>query len=102
MQTIVFDVETGPLAESELSALLPPFDPAEVKTGNLKEPAKIAEKLAEAEARFKGVPAESDAPPKPLGNNPSRTQGGASGAQTQEETLDQMRKRVFSMPLPSN
>ena len=50
MQTIVFDVETGPLAESELSALLPPFDPAEVRTGNLKDPAKIAEKIAEAEA----------------------------------------------------
>ena len=50
MQTIVFDLETGPLAESELSALLPPFDPAEVKTGNLKDPAKIAEKIAEAEA----------------------------------------------------
>jgi hypothetical protein len=59
------------------------------------------DKLAEAEARFRGVPAESDTPPKPIGNNPSRTQGGASGAQTQEETLDQMRKRVFSMPLPS-
>ena len=50
MQTIVFDVETGSLAESELSALLPPFDPAEVKTGNMKDPAKIAEKIAEAEA----------------------------------------------------
>jgi predicted PolB exonuclease-like 3'-5' exonuclease len=49
MQTIVFDLETGPLAEGELSALLPPFDPAEVKTGNLKDPAKIAEKIAEAE-----------------------------------------------------
>ena len=36
------------------------------------------DKLAEAEARFKGVPAESDTPPKPLGNNPSRTQGAAS------------------------
>ena len=53
MQTIVFDVETGPLAESELSALLPPFDPAEVKTGNLKDPAKIAEKIAEAEANHR-------------------------------------------------
>ena len=52
-QTIVFDVETGPLAESELSALLPPFDPAEVKTGNLKDPAKIAEKIAEAEANHR-------------------------------------------------
>ena len=53
MQTIVFDVETGPLAESELSALLPPFDPAEVKTGNLKDPTKIAEKIAEAEANHR-------------------------------------------------
>jgi hypothetical protein len=53
MQTIVFDLETGPLAESELSALLPPFDPAEVKTGNLKDPAKIAEKIAEAEANHR-------------------------------------------------
>src|SRR3974390_1630473 len=53
MQTIVFDVETGPLAESELSALLPPFDPAEVKTGNLKDPAKIAEKLADAEVNHR-------------------------------------------------
>ena len=53
MQTIVFDVETGPLAESELSALLPPFDAAEVKTGNLKDPAKIAEKIAEAEANHR-------------------------------------------------
>jgi len=53
MQTYTFDVETGPLAESELSALLPPFDPAEVKTGNLKDPAKIAEKIAEAEANHR-------------------------------------------------
>ena len=50
MKTIVFDIETGPLPESELLAILPAFDPAEVKTGNLKDPAKIAEKIAEAEA----------------------------------------------------
>lgn len=48
MSTILFDIETGPLPEAELAALLPPFDPAEVKTGNLKDPAKIAEKLREA------------------------------------------------------
>ena len=53
MQTIVFDVETGPLAESELCSLLPPFDPAEVKTGNLKDSAKIAEKIAEAGANHR-------------------------------------------------
>lgn len=53
MNTIVFDIETGPLPESELAALVPPFDPAEVKTGNLKDPEKIAAKLAEAEANHR-------------------------------------------------
>jgi hypothetical protein len=50
MNTIVFDVETAPLPETELAALLPPFDPAEVRTGNLKDPEKIAAKIAEAQA----------------------------------------------------
>ena len=50
METIYFDVETGPLPESELAALVPPFDAAEVKTGNLKDPEKVAAKIAEAEA----------------------------------------------------
>ncbi|HMJ91013.1 MAG TPA: ribonuclease H-like domain-containing protein [Candidatus Acidoferrum sp.] len=49
MQTIFCDIETGPLPESELAALVPPFDPAEVKTGNLKDPDKIAAKITEAE-----------------------------------------------------
>ncbi|MBI5386780.1 MAG: ribonuclease H-like domain-containing protein [Verrucomicrobia bacterium] len=50
MKTIFFDIETGPLPEGELAALLPPFDPAEVKTGNLKDSDKIAAKIADAEA----------------------------------------------------
>lgn len=53
MNTIVFDVETGPLAESELAVMMPAFDPAEVKVGNLKDPVKIAEKIAEAEANHR-------------------------------------------------
>ena len=53
MNTILFDIETSPLPESELAALVPPFDPAEVKTGNLKDPDKIAAKLAEAEANHR-------------------------------------------------
>ena len=53
MKTIVFDIETAPLPESELAALVPPFDPAEVKTGNLKDPEKIAAKLAEAEVNHR-------------------------------------------------
>ena len=53
MKTIIFDVETAPLPEVELAALVPPFDPAEVRTGNLKDPDKIAAKLAEAEANHR-------------------------------------------------
>ena len=53
MNTILFDIETGPLPESELAAMLPPFDPAEVKTGNIKDPDKIAAKVAEAEANHR-------------------------------------------------
>jgi len=53
MKTIFFDIETGALPESELAALLPPFDPAEVKTGNIKDPEKIAAKIAEAELNHK-------------------------------------------------
>lgn len=48
--TIYFDVETSGLPESELLATMPPFDPADVKCGNLKDPEKIAAKLAEAES----------------------------------------------------
>lgn len=49
MQTIYFDIETGPLPEAEIAALVPAFDAAGVKTGNLKDPDKIAAKIAEAE-----------------------------------------------------
>jgi uncharacterized protein YprB with RNaseH-like and TPR domain len=49
MKQFVFDIETGALPPDELAALLPPFDPGEVKLGNLKDAAKIAEKLREAE-----------------------------------------------------
>jgi len=49
----IFDIETGPLPLAELEAIIPAFDPAEVKTGNIKDPAKIAEKLAESERRHK-------------------------------------------------
>lgn len=53
MNILIFDIETGPLPESELAALLPPFDPAEVKVGNIKDPEKIAAKVAEAEANHR-------------------------------------------------
>ncbi|HZR17850.1 MAG TPA: ribonuclease H-like domain-containing protein [Verrucomicrobiae bacterium] len=50
MKTLIFDIETGPLDDLETSGMMTPFDPAGVKCGNLKDPEKIAAKLAEAEA----------------------------------------------------
>lgn len=47
---IVFDIETGPIEEPLLSERLPKFDEAMVKLGNLKDPEKIAAKIAEAKA----------------------------------------------------
>jgi uncharacterized protein YprB with RNaseH-like and TPR domain len=44
---IYFDIETGPLPTAEL--VIPPFDPAAVKLGNIKNPDIIAEKIQKAE-----------------------------------------------------
>lgn len=49
---IVFDLETGPLPLEQLKATMPAFDEAEVKCGNLKDPEKIAAKIAEAKASY--------------------------------------------------
>lgn len=56
-----------------------------------------AEKLAEAEARFKGV-AAPDAPaanPKPIGNNAGRTIEAP-----REETSDDILRKLMTMPIP--
>ncbi len=45
--TIIFDIETGPLPLDQLH--IPPFDPSQVKLGNIKNPDLIAEKLQKAE-----------------------------------------------------
>ena len=44
---IYFDIETGPLPLADLN--IPPFNPADVKLGNIKNPDLIAEKLQKAE-----------------------------------------------------
>lgn len=49
-KTIIFDIETGPLPPDELAKMIPPFDPTEVKCGNIKDADKIAAKIAEAKA----------------------------------------------------
>jgi len=45
--TIIFDIETGPLPLNELH--IPPFNPADVKLGNVRNPDLIAEKIQKAE-----------------------------------------------------
>jgi hypothetical protein len=46
--TIIFDIETGPLPVDQHH--IPPFNPSDVKLGNLKDPDKIADKIQAAEA----------------------------------------------------
>ena len=57
MTSIVFDIETGPLSEAELHAVFEPpqppeqpgeFNPDSVKLGNLKDEAKIQERIEKA------------------------------------------------------
>lgn len=54
---LIFDIETGPLSQDQILKQVKPFkpppppgefDPASIKLGNLKDQAKIAEKLAKA------------------------------------------------------
>ena len=56
---LVFDIETGPLPDEELATIVEPFDEASVphpgefcesavKLGNIKDPAKVAERIAAA------------------------------------------------------
>lgn len=44
---LIFDIETGP--HPDLANRIPPFDPSKVKMGNIKDPDKRAQKLAEAQ-----------------------------------------------------
>lgn len=50
---IVFDIETKAQSADKLLASLPPFDPESVKVGNIKDPAKVAEKVAQAETKHR-------------------------------------------------
>lgn len=45
---LYFDIETGPRSPEEIADLAPAFNPDDVKVGNLKDPAKIEEKIEEA------------------------------------------------------
>jgi len=69
---IVFDIETGPLPEEELRAMMAPeeppfdpgsikpFDPGSVKYGNTKDPVKRAEKLEECRSRHEEESANAE------------------------------------------
>lgn len=61
-RAIAFDIETGPLPDAQLLRMVPEFvplpapgefDPAAVKTGNLKDPVKIREKIEAAREAHK-------------------------------------------------
>jgi len=66
MSNIIFDIETGAIPDAEWAELFSfdeasvknflllskEFDPAEVKTGNIKDPAKIKEKVEAAREKF--------------------------------------------------
>lgn len=50
MRRFYFDIETAPEPEPVLADLYTPLNPDEVKTGNLKDPAKIQAKIEEEQA----------------------------------------------------
>lgn len=50
---IVFDIETAPLPEEQIIPLIPAFDESEVKVGNIKDPALIAEKIEKAKQKHR-------------------------------------------------
>lgn len=52
MNTCIFDIETAPLPDAELLRICGEFCADDVKLGNVKDPDKIAAKLAEAEASY--------------------------------------------------
>lgn len=49
---LIFDIETGPLPDDRLRAIQKPFNPADVKLGNIKDESLKAKKIAEAEASY--------------------------------------------------
>jgi hypothetical protein len=58
MTDVIFDIETGPLPIEQIKHLytppppLPPFDESMVKYGNMKDPSKRADKLAQVRAEY--------------------------------------------------
>jgi hypothetical protein len=55
------------------------------------------DKLAEAEARFRGVESEGTTPTKPIGNNPNRNTAAAAKA---DESGDDIEAKLRSMAVP--
>ena len=56
MNIWAFDIETGPASDAEIERMAPDFDPASVKTGNLADLKKIAEKVEGARVdHFAGI-----------------------------------------------
>lgn len=53
MSTIIFDIETGPRPERELAELFQPLAPEDIKTGNVRDPVKVQEKITAAQAQHR-------------------------------------------------
>ena len=52
MKVSIFDIETGPLPEAQIRSIVKPFDPKDVKYGNIKDPVKIQDKIDECRANY--------------------------------------------------
>src|ERR1700752_1520720 len=50
MKNYVFDIETVPLPTDQLQAMMPVFNPEEIKTSHIVDPEKIKAKIEKARA----------------------------------------------------
>lgn len=52
MRVTIFDIETGGLPEAQIRSIIKPFDPKDVKHGNIKDLDKIQAKIDECRANY--------------------------------------------------
>lgn len=54
MKTLYFDIETAPKPIEEIERIAPPFNPDDVKHGNMSDPEKIAQKIESERMAYLG------------------------------------------------
>jgi len=52
MRTLYFDIETAPKSAEEIERIAPPFNPDDVKRGNISDPEKIAQKIESERSEY--------------------------------------------------